>query len=292
MKNCNKCGAQLDDKSIFCPNCGSKIEENNIKETKVTPEKKINKIIIALAIIIVLVFGGVILFKDDIMYNYYTMKGDKENSINVSIEYYIEALKVKYSSDIIDKINDKIKLDENFESTLSNLKGIVKDSDLNNLYIKAYVNKAKENFNNKNYETTWKYLAKAENYNYNTKTFEYYSDLMAVQNEKDKPDVTQNISVYNNQQPVYNGDLYDYYIIPDSDIRYLTVEVLSSYDRETLGYIRNEIYARHGYIFKTEKYRQYFGSMLWYFPNQYVKGDFSYLNDVEKYNVELIKSLE
>ena len=80
------------------------------------------------------------------------------------------------------------------------------------------------------------------------------------------------------------------YFLPDSNTRLYTQEELSGYDKETLGFMRNEILARHGYVFKKDKYKNHFGSQAWYAPNP----DFYYglLNDIEMQNVETIKDLE
>ena len=42
----------------------------------------------------------------------------------------------------------------------------------------------------------------------------------------------------------------DYYIIPDSDTRLLSEHELWDWDYESLGYILNEIFARHGFNFE------------------------------------------
>ena len=54
--------------------------------------------------------------------------------------------------------------------------------------------------------------------------------------------------------------------------------------------MRNEIYARHGYIFKTSEMKAYFSQQVWY-QGQYeeVVGQ---LTSIEQKNVELIKSYE
>lgn len=54
--------------------------------------------------------------------------------------------------------------------------------------------------------------------------------------------------------------------------------------------MRNEIFARHGYIFKTDDMRQYFNSQNWYSP-MYNEVSSS-LSSIEKYNVEFIKKYE
>lgn len=297
MKVCKKCGTQLEENCMFCINCGTKVEEEprKVEENYNKPIKRNNsgiKILIGILIVLVVALFGVFLAKDNIMYSYYKSKGDKANSSAVAIEYYTEGLNLKYTNELIEKINNSLKTDDNFENTLFELKGIVNDNDLNNMYVKAYISKAKENFNNKNYETTWDYLYKAENYNYNINTFEYYNDLMKI-SESENSNVTQNIYISNNNpSSTYSGTLYDYYIIPDSDIRYLTKSELLQYDKDTLGFIRNEIFARHGYMFKKQVYRDYFNSMPWYYPNSSFKGSLDELNKVERSNIELIKSIE
>lgn len=79
------------------------------------------------------------------------------------------------------------------------------------------------------------------------------------------------------------------YIIPDSDVRPLTEGELWSYTRETLRYIRNEILARHGYTFKTDKFLSYFGGKDWYAPGGYSD---SLLSSLEWTNVDLVKQIE
>ena len=54
---------------------------------------------------------------------------------------------------------------------------------------------------------------------------------------------------------------------------------------------RNEIYARHGYIFDNPDLQEYFGDMEWYNPTTKDVSD-SALNEYEKANIELILSLE
>lgn len=80
------------------------------------------------------------------------------------------------------------------------------------------------------------------------------------------------------------------YIIADSDVRALTAEELSAYDKDTLALIRNEILARYGYPFQKQMYRDYFGSKSWYTRNE--NFNYSMLTSLEMENIELIKKLE
>ncbi len=83
------------------------------------------------------------------------------------------------------------------------------------------------------------------------------------------------------------------YIFSNSDKQYLSEEEVRSTSAENLFIGRNEIFARHGYIFKNEDLRAHFESTSWYVGT--VPGDqFSneVLNDFEKKNIELIKKIE
>ena len=82
------------------------------------------------------------------------------------------------------------------------------------------------------------------------------------------------------------------YVIEDSNTRYLTEEDLSNYTKAELGLIRNEIFARYGYVFTTEPYKTYFSSKNWYKPDESVEANTDLLNEVEKANIELIQSME
>lgn len=60
--------------------------------------------------------------------------------------------------------------------------------------------------------------------------------------------------------------------------------------KEDLEFMRNEIFARHGYCFKKKHLRQQFENEDWYVPNTVdIKG---FLTDVEKKNITLIKRYE
>ncbi|MFK2826632.1 YARHG domain-containing protein [Bacillus sp. B190/17] len=83
---------------------------------------------------------------------------------------------------------------------------------------------------------------------------------------------------------------YSYYIIPHSDYAYLTYDDLAGFSQNELRLARNEIFARHGYVFKSKDLRNYFNSQAWYSPNPSFRE--SSLSAVEKSNVDFIKSFE
>ncbi|MDD3334935.1 MAG: YARHG domain-containing protein [Eubacteriales bacterium] len=83
-----------------------------------------------------------------------------------------------------------------------------------------------------------------------------------------------------------DGTEDDFYIIPDSNTRLLTAEELWGWQYEAVGYIYNEIFARHGRLFRTgQKYDVYFRQRDWYQPNPNYR--YSMLNTVEIANQQL-----
>lgn len=85
------------------------------------------------------------------------------------------------------------------------------------------------------------------------------------------------------------------YVLSDSDTHRYTRSELSSLSSWELRIARNEIYARHGYIFESDDLREHFENCGWYSPNpRFSPGEFddSLLNDIERANVDLISSME
>lgn len=77
---------------------------------------------------------------------------------------------------------------------------------------------------------------------------------------------------------------------PDASRRLLTPDELARYSVSDLRLMRNEIFARHGYVFKEAALAEYFGRQPWYTPEyDDVSG---FLSDIEKQNVERIKQAE
>lgn len=77
---------------------------------------------------------------------------------------------------------------------------------------------------------------------------------------------------------------------PEGSSRYLSGGELASKSCSELQVMRNEIFARHGYIFKTDDMRGYFSRQSWYRPRAAdVSGE---LSAVEKSNAQTIKQYE
>lgn len=72
----------------------------------------------------------------------------------------------------------------------------------------------------------------------------------------------------------------------------LTESQLQSLTAEQLGYLRNEIYARHGLEFKTAKMRNYFNQFEWYKKLPKQKDVTKKLTAIDRQNLELIQRME
>ncbi len=85
------------------------------------------------------------------------------------------------------------------------------------------------------------------------------------------------------------------YLIADSNTRRLTEEELWGWSLDALGYVLNEIFARHGYNFHPGgRYDNYFRSKSWYVPNANTNNDqacYPKLSEVEWANERLVKKV-
>lgn len=79
------------------------------------------------------------------------------------------------------------------------------------------------------------------------------------------------------------------YILPDSDKKVLGEEDTANLSKDQLRLARNEIYARHGYVFKSADLQKYFSSKSWYHTDATYNGS---LSEVEKENVKFLKARE
>jgi hypothetical protein len=77
---------------------------------------------------------------------------------------------------------------------------------------------------------------------------------------------------------------------PEASTRLLKTGDVENLSADELQFMRNEIFARHGYCFSKKELRQQFENESWYVPNTTdIKG---YLTDIEKKNIALIKRYE
>ncbi len=84
------------------------------------------------------------------------------------------------------------------------------------------------------------------------------------------------------------------FVLPNSSSEYLSMDDLDGLMKNECRIARNEVYARHGRIFKDEGLRDYFNQFDWYEPTIDPDdfNDDSILSDVEKKNLDLITDYE
>ena len=81
-------------------------------------------------------------------------------------------------------------------------------------------------------------------------------------------------------QPVAESERYRW------DSETITNEMLKNMDRESIMWMRNEIYARHGYQFVRDDIQAHFEAKDWYVPNPTYRD--SLLNQTERKNIDTI----
>lgn len=97
---------------------------------------------------------------------------------------------------------------------------------------------------------------------------------------------------YESDSEGYEDDMFsDYseYILPNSNVDILTEYDLENLNAQELTYARNEIYARHGYIFKSSELNDYFAGTSWYEPDESFSGT---LEGVEQQNAAFISEYQ
>ena len=132
----------------------------------------------------------------------------------------------------------------------------------------------------------------------------FVNEYAAPQTDKDLVLIERSVEVYvgetiedsedsNEEAPRQDESEDDGYILPDSDKRTLSEEDLENLDAETLILARNEIYARHGRMFKDEAIQSYFNSKTWYegtiLPEEFPEDA---LSEIEHKNAEYILDYE
>lgn len=80
------------------------------------------------------------------------------------------------------------------------------------------------------------------------------------------------------------------YILPDSDSRKLKKSDLAGMTAQQLSYAKNEIYARHGRVFKSSELQDYFNQKDWYEKNDDFKDED--LSKKEAENTEFIDAYQ
>ena len=105
--------------------------------------------------------------------------------------------------------------------------------------------------------------------------------VVSESNNKEQPKET----FTNSSHPVIGEALFE-----NLSKHRLSGSDLSSYTKSELRILRNSIFAKHGYIFKSEDLKMYFSQFEWYKPE--FNNVNHKLNSVEKENIKILKQAE
>ena len=162
-----------------------------------------------------------------------------------------------------------------------------------------YSNKLKaDGFSNQqDYKFEYEYDFPIEVLTFNNESFYYESSsggLIIYKAQKDeygdweKSDKLMTLTKTEWINHTNNQDLKGKYPFVSTEI--MINDILGNFDNKELRIMRNEIFARYGYIFKTAEMKAYFESQDWYSGLYDDVND--KLTDLEKLNVQLIKRYE
>lgn len=124
-----------------------------------------------------------------------------------------------------------------------------------------------------------------------------YNMVIASTEQEETQKPTQEITEPPTQAPTKKTPAVteetDFYLLPDSDSKYLTESDLATLAEDELELARNEIFARHGRKFNDTELQEYFNKQSWYngtvSPSSF---DTGVLNKYETYNVDFILEYE
>lgn len=132
-----------------------------------------------------------------------------------------------------------------------------------------------------------------------SQTTEYDATYFTPAGEEELPSTEATQEEKSETEPKNAGGDYVYrdasfypedFYFPDSDSKYLDEDDLKGFTEYECDITRNEIYARHGYAFQTEKFEDYFKQFSWYEEDPNYSE--SRLNKYEKKNASMILEYE
>ncbi|NMM63659.1 YARHG domain-containing protein [Clostridium sp. P21] len=253
MSKCRKCGYELSNKDKFCPSCGAKhnIEEDNINSS----------------------------MEDCIIKDTIEQKENKEEDTVLEKGDYVEDKEKRiyddnttniksntYKYDIVDdepkfKIHDLKSSGLKFKALAAAILLVfLVGFGITYMTLNKGKNNASSISNSSNKQTS-------------------YDDKKASTEEKtDKNDTTSS------EEKDANSDEY---ILPYSNKKPITKNDLKGLSKKQLQLARNEIFARHGYVFG-EPFKSYFKSKSWYKEDRSFTGEGKQLSALERHNIKTI----
>ncbi len=313
---CRNCGAEVKDEWKICPNCGKEIVRNNVKHEQVNQQEKKNNKKNKKKIIVGAIIGVIVVVSVGVTYGVNTNKQKNTQQKTTSVSKKKKKTKeIKDFSnqdfeDLIGKSEDEIKKigipkvekDEYVTSDLainiSMKKGKVKlihiggDEKTSPSFHGVKLGMSKEEAEKKLKDAYPETTPSAEGlYAINYEKKEQVVCFCNV--DTDKVVQLSYLALTEKDVKKLKEDIAKEFVFPDSANKYLSEDEIRKVDVDEMNIGRNEIYARHGYIFTDENLKQYFENKYWYrervSADQFKEDE---LNSFEKKNVELIKKVE
>lgn len=261
MSNCKKCSTPFDENDKFCANCGTKRE---YEEEKVINEKVISSV-----------------------------ESKLDENPQVPKQYEFNA-KPKYNEQTGPKI----------EITQANKDRVIKQNSRPDIAINDKANKTLKTNNIKEHHTdevsegknrrfpiilvvlfilgfAGSYVFFISNNTKSDPNAEISNNSTVNSNNPDSSSTNEKVNSKSNE-----------YILPYSNVKPLELRNLKNMSKEKLALARNEIFARHGYVFTEDPYKSYFNKKSWYKPNPKFTGDGKQLSPLERHNIKIIMTAE
>jgi len=158
------------------------------------------------------------------------------------------------------------------------------------VYFLFFNNKDKSAINESNKDTSEANSDKFKSKELELKEKELELKERELQQQKEISDKLLNEKSGSQSNSNYNSSGNYPGIFPQASEKYLSNSDLYDLSQWDLKIMRNEIFARHGFIFQTDEMRNYFSNMNWYNPRFYDVNNM--LSKIEKENISLIKKYE
>lgn len=297
---CWKCGAQLDDDSVFCIVCGAKQDENMMRYSgyDTVPEETRQKSPVLLIVAIlaaVIILGGIGGF---FVYKTFVSENDAVEEEITEEEEAVEK-EVDLSNVDINAVEDPEAVLKGKVSKNSADKWIITLNGPLTVYAEAEEeDKVLEDVEfafimmGKSKEEIMESIPDSETIKLEGE-LHIEEDNLYIKVDKICDASGTEITKAKEEEEVKEAKVNSEYIIPDSDRRLLGYDDVKNLSLQEINYAKNEIYARHGRRFKSPELQNYFNSKSWYSgtiaPENFSE---SMLSNVEQQNAKYLSDTE
>lgn len=278
---CSKCGNEVQESHSFCPNCGTEV---GVLPASPTGNRKAWYAVfigVACCFVLLVILLAIDLLRDD------TKKEEAQNPGTAAPVTYVEnAVDEEAAPAESDRTDAYLWPTDRYAVSYDDLNGYSQEGVAvirNEIYARhGYIFKTEKW---SNYFTQFSWYVPDKNYSDSLMNAMEKANLATiVQYEKDMGWRDTDAPASGSGYTALSGFLWP------TDVYYISDDDLSAYSQSQIAVIRNEIYARHGYVFQTEKWRNYFAQFSWYAINDQYSD--SLLSEIERANLDTIVTYE